>query len=381
MLLRDARVLTPDAELNPGYVHLRGERIAAVGAGAPPATLKDDQLLPLAGRTVVPGFVDLHVHGGDGCGFDSGERTDARRAVEYHRRGGTTRTLASLMAAPPDELVFALGRLATFSEEGLIEGIHLEGPFLSPRRPGAQDRRAFREPDRDVVAELLRAGRGQVRMMTVAPELPGATEVIRQLVDAGVVAAIGHSDADYATAVAAVDAGATVATHLGNAMREIHQREPGIAVAALDRPEVTCELIADGHHLHPAMIRTVFASAPGRVSLVTDAASAAGAPDGRYLLGSSWVEVGDGAVHLEGTTTIAGSALTTGAALRYAVKEAGVDVRSAVRALSETPAGVLGLRPLVGTIEVGKLADLVVLDAELGVESVVVGGQLVRGGA
>lgn len=375
-LLSAERIVTPSGLLEPGWLRIDDGRIVGVGEGTPPASLAgDEEITDLAGRTIVPGFVDLHVHGGGGGSYTGTDPGEVDKAVRFHRRAGTTRTLASLVTAPPDDLVAATATLADCAEAGWIAGIHLEGPFLSPSYCGAQDPRYLLAPDIELFDRILAAGRGQVRMITIAPELPGASELIRRVVDAGVIAAIGHSNASYAVATSAIEAGATVATHLFNGMRPLHHREPGIAGAALDRDEVVCELIADGHHLHPATVRLIFAAAGDRVALVTDAISAAGAPDGRYRLGPAVVEVRNSKAHLEGTHTLAGSTTTTGASFRHAVVDAGVDLCSAVRAACETPARLLGLDGLIGTIEPGKEADLVVLDRDLAVEAVLRAGR------
>jgi N-acetylglucosamine-6-phosphate deacetylase len=212
-------------------------------------------------------------------------------------------------------------------------------------------------------------------MVTLAPELPGGTGAVRLLSDAGVVAAIGHTDATYDQARAAIDAGARVGTHLFNAMRPLHHREPG-AVGALLDSDADVELVADGVHLHPAVLRTAFAAAPGRCILVTDAMAAAGAPDGDYRLGQMAVEVRGGTARLaseDGEGAIAGSTLTMDAAVRYAVRTAGLPLLEVVRAASTTPAAAWGLHD-VGSLEPGRRADLVVLDADLAVTRVMRGG-------
>jgi N-acetylglucosamine-6-phosphate deacetylase len=280
-----------------------------------------------------------------------------------------------LATAPLADLLSALSALADVTESGLIAGIHLEGPFLSPVHRGAHDPRYLLPPDHEVLSHLLAAGRGSVKMVTVAPELSGAIDLIRQIVDAGAIAAIGHSDATYAVASSAIDAGASVATHLFNGMRPMHQREPGIVGAALDRADVTCELIVDGRHLHPATVRLGFSMASERIALVTDASSAAGAGDGRYQLGSMWIEVRDGEAHLESSDTIASSTITTGGAVRRLVLDTGLPLPAVAHAASAVPARLLHLENEVGTIEVGRVADLVVLDRQLHLRAVMTGGE------
>jgi N-acetylglucosamine-6-phosphate deacetylase len=373
-VIADARVVTPEGVLDPGWVRVAGTRIAAVGAGAPsgPADLS------LPDRWVVPGFVDVHVHGGGGATYGSGVAEEVRRAVALHRRHGTTTTLASLVSAPLDELEQAVRRLADLVAEGVLAGVHLEGPFLSPLRCGAHDPRVLLEPRPDDVARLLSAGEGTVRMLTLAPELPGGLDAVRAVVDAGAVAAVGHTDADYACARAAVIAGARAATHLFNGMPPVHHRAPGPVVALLEDPRVTVELINDGIHLHPAALRLVVTTAgPGRCALVTDAISASGLGDGAHCLGTMEVVVVRGEARLQGGGSLAGSTLTMGSAVRRAVRDVGLSIEAAVVMASSTPARLLGLADRVGAVVAGLDADLVVLDADLAVERVLAKGSWV----
>jgi N-acetylglucosamine-6-phosphate deacetylase len=384
ILLANGRVVTPAGILDPGWVLVADARIAAVGQGAPPTPAGAGPRLAvpdpagrtedLDGRWVVPGFVDLHVHGGGGASASS-DPEEILGAAAFHRRHGTTRTLVSLVTGALDSLRAQAAAVADLVEAGPagtahVVGSHLEGPFISPRRRGAHDPDYLLAPDPDVLADLLDAGRGTVRMVTLAPELPGALDLVRQVVDAGAIAAIGHTDATYAQAAAAVDAGATVATHLFNAMSGLHHRDPGAAAAALDRPEVVCELINDGVHLHDATVRLGFTAAgPGRVALVTDATVAAGMPDGRYQLGSMLVEVAGGEAHVADGGAIAGSTATMDAVVRRTVA-AGVPLPVAVEAAATTPARTLGLAGRTGFIAPGVDADLVILDEDLTVTAV-----------
>ncbi len=255
----------------------------------------------------------------------------------------------------------------------MLAGIHLEGPWLSARRCGAHEPSTLRDPDPAEVRAVLAAGRGTIRMVTLAPELDGATDAIRAVVGAGAVAAVGHTDATYDQARAAVAAGATVATHLFNAMRPVHHREPGPVVALVEDDRVTLELITDGVHLHPALLREVVARAGAdRVSLVTDAMAAAGMPDGGYEIGALAVDVVDGVARLAGADTIAGSTATMDALFRFAVAHSPADpdadpdagLLAAVRSTSVVPARALGLED-VGSLQTGAYADLVVLDTDL----------------
>ncbi|WP_395729397.1 N-acetylglucosamine-6-phosphate deacetylase [Nakamurella sp.] len=369
MLITADTIATGAELLRSGWIEIADGRVRALGAGAPPRPADRD----LGAVTIVPGFVDMHVHGGGGGAFPEATVAASKAAVELHRRHGTTTMIASLVTAYPDELLRQVEVLAEQVQEGLVAGIHLEGPWLSGRRCGAHDPAALRDPDPVELDRVLNAGRGAIRMVTLAPERDGGPAAIRRIVDAGAVAAIGHTDATYEQALAAIDAGATVATHLFNAMRPVHHREPGPVIALIEDPRVTVEMITDGVHLHPALYRDVTANVgPDRVSLVTDAMAAAGMADGAYRLGALDVDVQGGVARVAGTDTIAGSTATMDQVFRYAVTHSGRPwadaVAAAVRQSSVNPARVLGLPD--PTLAPGAAADLVVLDDGLAVTGV-----------
>jgi N-acetylglucosamine-6-phosphate deacetylase len=374
-VLVGGRVVTLDGVLDPGWIRVSDDRIAEVGPGAcgPHA---DADAVTLDGRWLLPGFVDIHVHGGGGASFQSGDGDEVARVVELHRRHGATTMLASLVTAPLNAMIHGTAALAELVDDGLIAGIHVEGPFLATARCGAHDPSLLRPPDIAAVDALLTAGRGTVRMVTLAPELDGGLDAVRRLVGHGVIAAVGHTDASYPRTCEAVAAGATVATHLFNGMRGLHHREPGPVLALLEDERVTVELINDGVHLHPAVVAAVFrAAGPRRIALITDAMAAAGAGDGDYTLGGRPVVVRDGVARLAAGSggsdgsSVAGSMLTLDAALRNAV-HAGLSVPVASQALSSTPARVLGLGGQLGAIAPGLAADLVVLNDDLTVHAV-----------
>jgi N-acetylglucosamine-6-phosphate deacetylase len=379
VLLTADQVVTPARVLAPGWLLLDGDRITGVGEGAPPRPAD----LELGPAIVVPGFVDVHVHGGGGASFDTGTADAAAVVADTHLAHGTTSIAASLVTDTHERMVDAVRELSLLVQDGRLAGVHLEGPWLSPRRSGAHQPGSLTDPDPASVEALLDAGdpstgsgrRGAVRMVTLAPELAGGVDAVRLLADRGVVAAIGHTDATYDESRAAIDAGARLGTHLFNAMRPLHHRDPGPVGALLDSP-VDVELIADGVHLHPAVLRTVFAAKPGRCLLVTDAMAAAGAPDGDYRLGPMAIEVREGVARLadgSGTGAIAGSTLTMAAAVRFAAGEAGLPLVDVVHAASTAPAAAWGLAD-VGALEAGRRADLVVLDDRLEVVRVMRAG-------
>ena len=371
MILRGARVITDGAIVEDGWVRTEGQVIAEVGVSSPP----DGDSLDLGGRWLVPGFVDMHVHGGGGASFQSGTEDDVRTAVDHHLSFGTTTMLASLVTRPVDELVASIERLVPLVSAGLIAGIHLEGPFLAMGRCGAHDPALLIDPRGEDVDRLLAAG--PIAMVTLAPEREGGIDAVRRIVSAGAIAAIGHTDASYEVVLEAIAAGARVGTHLFNAMTPIHHRAPGPIVALLEDPRVTVELIHDGEHLHGSLVRDVFAAAgPSRVSLVSDAIAASGLGDGDYRIGELEVIVAGGFARLTHGGALAGSTLTVGAAVRNAVAS-GVPVVDAVTAATSTPARALGLDS-VGAIATGFAADLVVLAEDLTVEGVLKAGTWAR---
>lgn len=385
MLITADTLVTGDEVLRPGWLEVSGGTVTALGAGDPPRPPAAGDLA-LGAVTVVPGFVDMHVHGGGGGAFPVATDEDTATAVTAHLAHGTTTIMASLVSARPGELLREIDVLSGHVRDGLVGGIHLEGPWLAPSKKGAHDPGALRTPDPVEVRRVLEAGRDTVRMVTLAPELDGALGAVRQIVDAGVVAAVGHTDATYEQTLAAIEAGARVGTHLFNAMRPVHHRHPGPVTALVEDPRVTVEMIGDGVHLHPALYRGVCELVgPDRVTLVTDAMAAAGMPDGAYRLGTVDVEVAGGVAHVAGTDTIAGSTATMDQLFRFAVRhtaggaESGEDAAllRAVRQTSVNPARALGF-PTAG-LHPGGRADLVVLDGDLQVAAVMRGGEVVVG--
>ncbi|MEY2847713.1 MAG: N-acetylglucosamine-6-phosphate deacetylase [Actinomycetota bacterium] len=373
-VIAHATKVDADGEVADFWMRMHGELITATGRGTPPdaATLVDAE-----GRRLTPGFIDLHAHGGAGHSFDDGPEHIAA-ALELHRRCGTTRSVISLVANPLPLLERSLAGIAELAaSDPLVLGSHLEGPYLAPARRGAHEVRHLRRPSIHEVAGLVAAAAGTLRQVTIAPELPDALAAIDALVEAGVVVAIGHTEADVEVSRQAFDRGASLLTHAFNAMPGFGHRAPGPVGAALTDDRVTLELIVDGRHVHGSVVEIAFRAAPGRVALVTDAMAATGVGDGDYALGALEVEVREGFARVAGTDTLAGSTVTLDASLRRAMRS-GVSPVDAVRAVTLTPALALGLDHRFGLLTPGRAADAVMLDDAWSVRRVWAAGRSLR---
>lgn len=377
-------LLTPAEVLRPGWIHITGDTVTAVGGGQPPRP--PVQRLP-AGSVVVPGLVDTHVHGGGGHSMTVAERGEVAAAAHYHLEHGTTSAIVSLVTTSVPQLHDSLALVAELTDGGPasyghILGSHLEGPYLSPARRGAHPLESLRSPERAEVAALVRSSRDTLRMMTFAPELDGALGgrgLVQQLRDHGVTAAVGHTDASYDVTRRALTEGASAATHLFNGMRPILHRDPGPITALLEDDGVTCELINDGVHVHPAVARVAARLlGAGRLVLVTDAVSATGAPDGDYAIGETTVVRRDGTIRTADNTSLGGSDLTLAEAVRRAVVVLGLPLTHAVAAATCIPALAVGRAEVAGSLSPGRRADLVVLDQDVRVQAVLASGVWVR---
>lgn len=348
-----------DGRLLPGDVEVIGGRIAGFGLASPNGS-----------GIAVPGFVDLQVNGFGGVDFLTADADGYRQAADAILETGVTAFLATLITSPEEQLLAALREVPARSDGARVLGAHLEGPFLSALRLGIHPAGARRNPDLELLERLLDAG--PVRLVTLAPELPGASAVIERLLLREVAVSAGHSDASAEEANAAFDLGVRSVTHLFNAMRPFHHRDPGIVGAALARPDVVVQLILDWVHVAPVTAAMVWQAAQGRIALVTDAVAGAGLDDGAFRLGDLDVEIRDGVAR--GTSgALAGSTLTMVEAVRN-LHALGVPLEDAVGAATEVPARVLRL-PAAGRIAIGLPADVVVLSDELEIERVLVEGR------
>ncbi|WP_337000749.1 MULTISPECIES: N-acetylglucosamine-6-phosphate deacetylase [unclassified Microbacterium] len=372
-LLRARHLLTPDGVID-GWLRTDGDTIVEIGSGAAPA----GDVVDAGEGWLLPGFVDLHCHGGDGASIYAGTPADVTVVARGHLAAGTTSMFASVATMPEQEMLDAVDRIVAVVRSGAapnIVGVHLEGPFLSARRRGAQRETALRVPSESLMERFLARADGLPVIMTIAPELDGAIDVIMKYADR-VIFALGHSDATFDEAVAGIDAGARLVTHTFNAMPPLDHRRPGLVGAALTDPRVAVELIADGHHLHDAVLSfSIAAVGESRAVLVTDASAAAGLGDGDHDFPDRTVTVTGGRVTLRGTQTLAGSALRLSTAHSRMVR-LGVGPVAASRMASANAATLTGFTDR-GVLQSGRRADVVVADPDLRVTAVFHGGQLV----
>jgi N-acetylglucosamine-6-phosphate deacetylase len=367
ILFSRARKLDAAGQVDDFWMLVDGDMIVSTGTGTGPTA---DETIDLGGAWITPGFIDLHSHGAGGFSYDDG-RDAMESALAVHHAHGTTRSIISLVANPISALEASLATIAELTAtDPLVLGSHLEGPYLSPQRPGAHNPEYLRDPQPAELDRLMDAAHGTLRQVTIAPELPNALELIEILVENEVVVAVGHTQSDFDLTREAFVLGARLLTHAFNAMPGIGHRAPGPVVAAFEDSRVTIELILDGEHVHPDVAALAFRCAPDRIALVTDAMAAAGSSDGDYRLGSLTVEVRDGLARVAGTDTFAGSTLTQDRALRIAIERVGIEPADAVAALTRTPARVLGIDDRHGLLAPGFVADAVQLDSRWSVQRV-----------
>ena len=384
MVIAASRVVTADPArrvLAPGYVALDAGQVTAAEPGPPPRA--PDVELPHG--VLVPGFVDLQVNGYYGEEFPPASADGLAKVATRLPETGATALLPTFVTAPPGALAAALRATAAMlpalpARAARVLGVHAEGPFISPARKGAHHEAWMTDPTPAAIDELLEAGRGVLRLVTLAPERDGAMAAITRLTDAGILVSVGHSDATAAQVDEAAARGARMVTHVFNAQRPLHHREPGVVGQALTDPRLTSGLIADMYHVAPPVCVLAFRAAPGRICLVTDAAACAGMPPGRYLLGGEPIELppGDGTPPVRDDGTLAGSALRMDVAVANMVR-AGIELAEAVEAGTRVPADLIG-RPDLGRIAPGAAADLAWLGDDLRTRATWVGGELVYSG-
>ena len=373
-------IVTPQELIPGGHVVVEDRKIAGVGAGEPDAS---GRVLDFRGRLVAPGFVDIHVHGGGGQDVMDASPEDLDRLSLFLAAGGVTSFLATTYTAPHRRMLAATRNVRDAIEGGTegaeVLGVHMEGPYIDPAWCGAQDRRYIRRPQTEELEEVHREARGYLKMVTLAPEVEGALDAIGWLSARGVVPAAGHTDATYGEAMAGIDAGLRHASHLFNAMRPLHHREPGVAGAALWDGRVSVELIADGIHLHPATLGLAARlKGPGATALISDAIAPAGLPEGEYEFGGVKVTVEKGRCLLK-SGSLAGSVMRLCEAVGNMVGLVGFSPEAAVEMASSTPARIAGVADRKGRLAPGMDADITVLDGEFSVLLTMVGGRVVYG--
>jgi N-acetylglucosamine-6-phosphate deacetylase len=374
-----ARVILPDRVMEPGGVLISGDTIAAVGEGREPPGA---EVVRAEGAYLCPGLVDIHVHGAAGVMSDTARPQDLAEMSAALACLGTTSFLPTTSSFPEEDTVAALSAIAEAADRGAgarILGAHMEGPFLNPVRAGAQRPDALRTYTRGDIERYTRAAGGRLRIMSLAPEIPGGMDLIGDLTDAGIIAGAVHTDATYDEGVRAIGRGLRLSCHTFNAMRPIHHREPGIAVAALLSPDVYCEFIADGFHLAAPMIELGYrAKGPERMILISDAV-APGVPEGDYNFFGAKTRIEGGRVFFPETGTLAGSASPLAAGLKNLHANTTIPLAHIVRAATLNPATLVGRERDLGSIEAGKRADLLLLDEHLDVRRVWVRGvEIVR---
>lgn len=356
------------------------DRVTEIGLDLIPREGED--VIDVSGLRILPGLIDIHTHGAAGVDVNHATGEDLEKMARFLSTHGVTGFLMSILTDTEEVMMRAIDAYhdwrALPHRGAVLHGIHLEGPFLSAEYKGAMPPYLLQVPDIGLIRRCQERAQGAIRYITIAPELPGAIEMIPALKELGICVALGHSAADYETTCRAIAAGASAATHTGNAMRLLHQREPAIFGAVLEAEDVFCEMICDGLHLHPATVRLIMKmKGPHRVIAISDSILATGLGDGTYMLGVNEVVVRNGDATLREGGGRAGSTLTLDTALRNLMRFGGWPVEDLVMALTENPARLLHLMTGYGTIEPGKKADLTVLDDEGYVRMTIVNGERV----
>lgn len=383
LALTKAALLTPFVMFDEATVLVKDGKILAAGPADQISVPSEFREVALEGLMIAPGFIDQHVHGGGGAAVMEGTTDKLVEVARFHITHGTTTFLASAISATQENLVMVAKAFAGMRQKqykgARCLGLHLEGPFLSGKYYGAHSREVLRNPDLEEVFMLHRLSDFGVKMMTLAPELPGAMEVAAALADKGILCAIGHSDADYETTITAITNGFSNITHCFNQLRGFHHREPGVLGAALLRPELSVELIADGIHIHPATLELVMkVKGPEKIILVSDAMSPTGMPNGKYQTSEGELTLYKGSLTNQ-NGNLAGSVLTLERAVKNFMDFTGCELTDALRMATYNPAKYLGINKRKGSLYPGKDADLVALTPDLDVVMTMVEGEIISG--
>lgn len=377
-ILYNVQLVQQDGLVPSAAVWIREGKIERIAAGDMPRLDSDYEVIDGKGHWLIPGMIDVHIHGANGFDMMDGTEASIQEVSRICASTGCTSFLATSVSSTIEDLmamIRSVKRVIGYEAGAKIAGLHLEGPYLNPKRKGMQNEKFLRHPDRDELQEIFEEAGDLIKMVTIAPELPGGMELISFLKEKGIIIAVAHSDATYEEAKQAFTAGASHVTHCFNGMRPIHHRDPGLVVAAFEEEHVSLQAIVDGVHLHPAIIRLMHRlKGPEGMVLITDALQAMGLGDGSYVFGGHPVTVSEGVARLE-DGTLASSTVTMNEALRLTV-ETGISMKDAVQMASTTPARILNLDSK-GEISVGFDADLVLLDDEFQVQLTMINGQIV----
>ena len=381
--LKNANVVTPDGVVSKGIIDVENGRIKQIRKESDSKS-DDKNAIDLKGKYVFPGFIDLHVHGGGGGSFNSVDPIDHEKARSYHLQHGTTSMLTTTSTTEFEFLEKVLASLSISAKMPIkgsrVLGIHTEGPFISPKRNGAHHIPLILEGSNELMDRLISASNNLVSMVTVAPEIKGGLDLIKHLISKNIVASLGHSEATFEEATKGIELGATSTTHTFNAMSPLQHREPGMVGAVLDADDIFCEAILDGIHIHPVAFRVLLArKGIDKVNLVTDSTSYAGEGDGKFSRPDGRTLIKDGGrIVIEGSNTLAGSSLNMNMALKNCLKFSTVDLSDLSKLTSLNAAKIIGCENDLGSIESGKIADLVVLDANFDTQAVMMEGVWVR---
>jgi len=380
-VIENGMVITPSETIEKGLVVFENGKITAVGQRNHIKVPKNAKVIDASDKIVAPGFVDIHIHGGNGRDVMDASYEAVKEIAKFLINHGTTSFVPTTISAPHPELLRTVKALKTAMEKGTdgaeVLGVHLEGPYINPEKRGAHDANYVRLPSIDEFEEIWKASNHAVKIVTLAPELEGSKVLIQRLRELGIVASIGHSNATYTQAVDAIKQGVRHATHMFNRMSGFDPREPGVVGAVLVHDKLTTELICDSVHVHPAAMKLLTrVKGSEKVVLVTDAIRAAGMPDGEYALGEKHIIVKDGISRLE-PGDFAGSTLTMDRAVRNIMKLIGTPLQTAVKMATANPAAVINVDKNKGSLELGKDADIVIIDDEINVYMTIVKGKIV----
>ncbi|MGO4184535.1 N-acetylglucosamine-6-phosphate deacetylase [Paenibacillus sp. TAF43_2] len=381
-IVHNVQIVQPDVVLPASTVWIRNgiiEKIENNHIPLSPLPEKEYELIDGNGQWLIPGMIDVHIHGANGYDMMDGSEASIQEVSRACAATGCTSFLATSVSSTMDELlamIRSVKRVVGLEVGAKIAGLHLEGPYLNPKRKGMQNEKYLRHPDLGEMKRIFEEADGLIKMVTIAPELPGGMELLSYLKEMGVIIAVAHSDATYEEAKLAFDAGASHVTHCFNGMRPIHHRDPGLVAAAFEADHVSIQAIVDGVHLHPAIVRLMHRiKGPENMVLITDALQAMGLGDGSYLFGGHQVTVTNGVAQLA-DGTLASSVVTMNEALRFTT-ETGISLLDAIQMASTTPARILGMDHKTGTIKTGLDADLVLLNEHFQVEWTMIKGNVI----